>query len=286
MPADCGCVHRALRPLLRAGLCCALGLLGTPRAHGAVSDVINALRNGGCNAHTRLPPLAAETRLQAMAEHMAKGLALQQAAGEVNYQAAALSALHLTGHGRDTDLRPLLIQKYCGMLLDPRWQQMGSAGRGTEVWIVLARPHGIPDNPLATTQTVLMLVNQARAHARACGARSYAAAAPLRLNESLSKAAQLHAEDMARHGRMSHTGSDGSTPAQRLTRQGYRWKMVGENVAAGADSARSVMSGWLQSPGHCSNIMNPDFTEMGLAFAINHQDEFAVYWSQSFATPR
>jgi uncharacterized protein YkwD len=108
----------------------------------------------------------------------------------------------------------------------------------------------------------------------------------LHLNAVLNTAAQLHAEDMAKHRQMQHEGSDGSSPAQRVTRQGYRWKAVGENVAAGAGSAAEVVSGWLSSPGHCANIMNPTFTEMGVAFAVNQRDDYAVYWAQSFATPR
>ena len=46
------------------------------------------------------------------------------------------------------------------------------------------------------------------------------------------------------------------------------------------------MAGWLASPGHCSNIMNPDFTEMGAAYAIDKSSAAGSYWTQVFGTPR
>lgn len=78
---------------------------------------------------------------------------------------------------------------------------------------------------------------------------------------------------------MSHEGSDGSGLGQRVTREGYAWSAVGENVAHGHRSASHVMTDWLDSPGHCANIMHPAFTEFG-AGEVNH------YWTQVFARPR
>lgn len=78
---------------------------------------------------------------------------------------------------------------------------------------------------------------------------------------------------------MSHTGSDGSSPVQRIDREGYSWSALGENVAFGYRNVASVMAGWLASPGHCSNIMNPNFTQLGAA-------EVDYYWTQVFARPR
>ncbi len=98
----------------------------------------------------------------------------------------------------------------------------------------------------------------------------------------LDRVALAHAREMAVRRRMSHTGADGSTPGERATRAGYRWQAIGENVAYGQLTAGQVVAGWLESAHHCENIMDPDFTEMG----IGADDAGAVrYWSQLFGKP-
>lgn len=274
------------RALLYAGLYFVLSTLMIPAAHAELRDVVNELRNGGCVARSKLTPLKIDKRLQGVARQIAGGTTTQQATQAMAYPSMQLSTIHLSGYTRETEVRQLLHDKYCPLLMKPEWQHVGSEWHGNELWIVLAVPHALPTDKEAVTQQVLVLVNQARSASRRCGSQRYAATSPLRLNGVLIKAAQLHADDMARHERMQHAGSDGSSPAQRITRQGYRWKAVGENVAAGADNAAEVVAGWLTSPGHCANIMSPRFTEMGVAFAVNPRDDYAVYWAQSFATPR
>ncbi len=90
---------------------------------------------------------------------------------------------------------------------------------------------------------------------------------------------------MARHGYMDHTGRDGSTPQQRVSRAGYAWLETGENLASGVMDAGDVVQGWLHSPGHCENLMWPAYTEMGVAFAVNPRDEAGVYWALEFGRP-
>ncbi|HBZ05376.1 MAG TPA: CAP domain-containing protein, partial [Massilia sp.] len=101
-----------------------------------------------------------------------------------------------------------------------------------------------------------------------------------------AQAAREHSSDMAAHRRFSHRGSDDSEVAQRATRVGYRWRHIGENIAAGQTSAQEAVAGWLESPGHCANLMNPDFSEMGAGYAISRarMPGFA-YWTQVFAMP-
>lgn len=265
---------------------CLLATLGTSVAQGEIRDVVNELRAGGCDTRNKLPPLTSDARLQNVTKRVANGATALNAANDAAYPATQLSTIHLTGYTRDAEVRSLLAQRYCKLLLNPEWQQLGSDWRNGELWIVLAAPHALPSDAKAVAQQVLLLVNQARATSRRCGNERFAQTAPLNLNATLNKAAQLHAQDMAKQRQMQHEGSDGSTPAQRVTRLGYRWKTVGENVAAGLGSAEEVVTGWLNSPGHCANIMSPQFTEMGVAFAINKRDNYAVYWAQSFATPR
>lgn len=89
---------------------------------------------------------------------------------------------------------------------------------------------------------------------------------------------------MERGGFFSHIGSDGSDVGERLSRARYLWSRAGENLAYGTPSAYSeddIVAGWLASPGHCKNIMQPGFTEMG---AAKHSGAFD-YWVQVFATP-
>ncbi|MFC3572010.1 CAP domain-containing protein [Streptomyces yaanensis] len=111
--------------------------------------------------------------------------------------------------------------------------------------------------------------------------RSKAGCSPLTLNATLTKAAQAHSEDMAAHQNMSHTGSDGSSPGDRITRAGYNWSAYGENVAYGYATPEQVMAGWMSSPGHKANILNCGFKEIGVGLAQPNN-----YWTQDFGTAR
>jgi len=132
---------------------------------------------------------------------------------------------------------------------------------------------------------VLALANEARAKPRRCGSISYAAAAPLTANARLAQAALGYARDMARFGYMQHTGRDGSSPAERITRSGYHWREVGENLASGVMTPAEVVAGWLGSPEHCANLMHPVYREMGVAFAVNPGDARGIYWALELGTP-
>ncbi len=92
---------------------------------------------------------------------------------------------------------------------------------------------------------------------------------------------------MARNNYFSHSDRDGSNPAQRVERAGYRHRATGENIAAGGQmKAEDAVAGWIKSPGHCANLMNPAYSEMGVAFAVNPRSEMGVYWTQAFGAPR
>ncbi len=138
----------------------------------------------------------------------------------------------------------------------------------------------------ADKQRFLSLVNDARAQGRQCGAGFYAAVPPVSWNSSLENAAQRHSNDMAIRDFFSHTGSDGSTPADRVSNAGYRWRAVAENIAAGYTTPDSAVQTWLNSPGHCANIMGPDYRHLGVAKALNLSGRYRIYWTQLFAAPR
>ncbi len=122
-------------------------------------------------------------------------------------------------------------------------------------------------------------INAERARGAVCGGQRFGRAAPVRLEPRLTRAAALHSADMHRNGFMGHAGSDGSTVGVRVTRQGYEWSAVAENVAFGYRTPEAVMQGWMASPGHCAAIMGPTYSELGAA-------EDGNFWTLVFAEPR
>lgn len=142
----------------------------------------------------------------------------------------------------------------------------------------------------ANAQQMLEIINKARAEARTCGDKEYAAAPPLKWNDALARSAQHPAEDMAAHSFFSHDGQDGRNPYQRMQAEGYRYSFAAENIAHGQQSVQAVLASWLKSPGHCRNIMNRHMTEIGMAVAHNPETPAdtttpAIYWVQNFASP-
>jgi uncharacterized protein YkwD len=154
--------------------------------------------------------------------------------------------------------------------------------------VLLAAPAGALalTDPQRVARRVLALVNAARAVRRSCGAQTYPAVAPLAWSEQLATAARLHAVDMERHAFFDHTGSDGSDPITRVARAGYRPRAAGENLAFNQESAEEVVRGWLASPHHCANIMDPHFRELGLAYVISRRREQSIYWDLTLGARR
>ena len=97
--------------------------------------------------------------------------------------------------------------------------------------------------------------------------RAEAGRAALRYSDQLERIARLHAEDMARSGVFSHTGSDGSTLGDRAGGAGYGFCFIAENIAKGQRTREAVMASWGQSRGHRRNMLDRRATEMGLARA-------------------
>ena len=135
-------------------------------------------------------------------------------------------------------------------------------------------------------QRMLQLINDARSEARSCGDEDFIATTPLGWNSSLEVAAKTHSQDMADNDFFSHTGSDGSSAAERVNVAGYQWRTVGENIAAGRATAAETLSDWLDSPGHCRNIMNPAFQEVAVSCNENDNTVYKRYWTNVLAAPR
>jgi uncharacterized protein YkwD len=112
---------------------------------------------------------------------------------------------------------------------------------------------------------ILQEINKLRLSGCLCGSQYMPRASPLHWNENLTKSAIKHANDMFSHAHFDHVGTDGSTLDQRAVEAGYPWWTLGENIAYGYSTVEDVVKGWEESPGHCRNMMNPLFKEMGAA---------------------
>ena len=96
-------------------------------------------------------------------------------------------------------------------------------------------------------------------------------------------AAQGHSEDMAANNFMAHEGSDGNGPGFRANAAGYPSGFVGENVARGYRTADAVVDGWIDSDGHCNNLMNGQYNEIGIGYAVN-PNTGEPFWTQLFGS--
>ena len=101
----------------------------------------------------------------------------------------------------------------------------------------------------------------------------------LKLNAALTEAAKAHSRDLAKWDRISHYGSDGSNPWDRVKRTGYNAKIAAENVGTGQASITEVMKGWEDSPGHNKNLLLPDAEHMGIALVQDPKTEFKTFWT-------
>jgi len=140
-------------------------------------------------------------------------------------------------------------------------------------------------SPILATRA-LQLVNNVRARGTKCGSELFGPAPPVTLSTTLGAVAFGHADDMATNNYFEHEDLHGKNPSDRVRATGYQEKLVGENIAYGPKSVDEVVEGWLDSPGHCENIMDPRFVEMGLGYATSHDSKHALYWVQVLATPR
>ena len=257
-------------------------------SNAAVADLnydINAVRARGCQNKPGIQrSLLPSRNLNDVAREWSRGGRLRDALARSPYRATNSSSMHIAGAIDDRSLLRVLVDSYCEILVDPTFTEMGTYRRGKNVWLVVAAPFSAPtikDAP-AMQRDVLALVNKARAEPRRCGNKSFPAVPALTLSATLSRAALAHAQDMVAHDHFEHTGTNGSTPAQRATLAGYQWRNVAENIAAGPTTADVLVDGWLNSPGHCVNIMSAQYSEMGVAFAANEKSKAGIYWAQVF----
>lgn len=262
----------------------------TPAAgNPALLQAINVIRQQGCGTGpARARALREDPGLTRAAMMISGGAKLEDALQAVGYRRVRAVNITVGGITGTAALTPRVLTTSCATVMAPNLRDAGFHQRGNQTWVVLAEPFVVPqaaDSPQIEAR-ILTLVNAARAQPQRCGDDSFPAVPPLLRQSVLSEVAAGHAADMARHNYFSHTARDGSTVGVRATRAGYRWRSIGENIAAGQMTAELAVQAWLKSPGHCASIMAPDFKEMGAAFAVNPQSRAGVYWAQVFGTGR
>jgi uncharacterized protein YkwD len=314
-------MNRAFRSLVWALLACGMAFTAIP-SRADVLFAVRVLREGGCGGTLpAAPQLHHNPLLDRSAEEWAVGRTLTEAVDLSGYHGVSAAGLHV--RGPDGEMLQLLERSGCKTLASPGLHEIGIYRRGFDTWIVLATGHEVTADapaaapvpvspqpprapPLASAPTAtktpqselasplspilatraLQLVNKVRAKGARCGNELFGPAPPVTLSSTLAGVAFGHANDMATNNYFEHKDLKGKTPSDRVRATGYQEKLVGENIAYGPKSIDEVVQGWLDSPGHCENIMDPRFIEMGLGYATSHDSKRALYWVQVLATPR
>lgn len=278
---------------LATGLASTAALICTPvlaQDSDRLVEMINQYRKSPerCGDATPSPVSALAPDKVLARVRLSQGANLQKALKNAGYQAARAEAIVLSGPQNPSATMAALKDRHCRSILKQGYASIGVSHSGNTWRIVLAQPLLSQDlgEPFAAGRQVLVLVNSARKKPRTCGDRRFSPAPPLDWNDHLAKASLAHSRNMANQNYFSHEGQDGSQVDERARRAGYRWRNVGENIAAGQGSPQQVVDGWLSSPGHCANIMNGAFKEMGAAYAVNPRSDASIYWTQVFGTQR
>jgi uncharacterized protein YkwD len=295
--------------IIAASLC---AIIGAEAARADVLSAVQVLREGGCGGLVpAAKPLRHNALLDRIAQQWAAGASLSEAAERSGYRILSPTGLH--ARGPDASMLELLRRSECRAVTNPILREMGVYRRGPDFWLVLASDYLAPtvtrsaplpqrtapaapaampsrsaDSPTPLPASrALQLVNQVRARGTRCGARAFAPAPPMTLSGSLAGVALGHAADMAQYNYFEHQDLSGQSPADRVRAIGYKEKLVGENIAYGPESVEEVVQGWLDSPEHCENIMDPRFAEMGIASAAGRSGpRRGLYWVQLLAAPR
>jgi uncharacterized protein YkwD len=311
-----------VKPLSLRQLGCFLVLCGSLSASVSRADPVSAvqlLRVSGCGGiMPAIQPLHPDRQLNRAAVLWANGGAPLTAAAHSGYPAQAVVGLRL--RGPDDAILQSLRRARCRPVADQTLRDVGVYREGRETWVLMASaqagvapvpaaaeateaparafpyspPSAAPDVSRTTSRStsratstarVLQLVNEVRANGTSCGEKSFGPAPPLQMSGTLDSVASEHAVDMARHDYFEHVDLNGHTPADRVRATGYRERLVGENIAYGPTSADEVVQGWLHSTGHCENIMDPRFVEMGLAAVPGQGSRRGLYWDQLLTEP-
>ena len=299
-------LRRPILPWSLLLLIASVMLIGAARADAL--SAVQTLRAGGCGGLVPLaPPLRRSAALARTAAEWAHGTPLAVASAHQGYLETP-EGVHVISPA--ASLLEVLRRSECRALATQSLHDIGVYHRGEDYWLVLTGlaqtpaapaplPVPLPVRPAppppagAASQAAPMpaaraleLINEARARGARCGRRTYAPAPPVSLSRTLAGVALGHAADMAQHDYFEHEDLTGQSPADRVRASGYRESLVGENIAYGPRSVEEAVQGWLDSPDHCENIMDPRFVQMGIASAAGHSVRHGLYWVQLLAEPR
>jgi uncharacterized protein YkwD len=168
----------------------------------------------------------------------------------------------------------------------------GTAGSGGSDAVGGTGGGEVPDEPYcavtenwdpeyaALEDEIVVLVNQYRAEGATCGDEEMPPAGPLTMDPNLQCAARVHSKDMADRDFFDHDNPDGDGPSERMDEAGYDGRGWGENIAAGRSTAEQTMMQWMNSPGHCVNIMGENYTLIGVGYYPG--GEYGHLWTQTF----
>jgi uncharacterized protein YkwD len=174
-------------------------------------------------------------------------------------------------------------------LVDPDYQELGigiSEIRGTPLYDFLLAWR--ESESFARQTASLSDLAQARAAmlARVNAERSAAGRPPLVLDDRLNAAAQRHAEDMLLRSYYNHFSPEGTTPADRVRKNGYVPHITAENIARGPFTVDEVMDDWMLSREHRGNLLHPAFRHLGVGVAVGKNSVgYTVLWVQDFGAP-
>ncbi len=260
-----------------------------------VSDPLAETVNSG-RSRGGAPPVAVDPRLTAAAQGHAAAMAAQGHLGAEGADGVSVFQ-RVTGNGY-AYLRiaeqlvcgprtPAEFVDYClgdaqarQPFRDPALTAVGIAQSvdtrsGTTYWTALWASPFSAAGLTRTTAEVVALTNAERASA---------GLPPLADDRLLGVAAQAHSADMVARDFYAHTSPEGRQPWDRATAAGCEHRGIGENIACGQRSPAEVVRGWMNSPGHRANILDPGFTHIGVGFVGGGRA--GTYWTQLFGLSR
>lgn len=203
--------------------------------------------------------------------------------GAAGYRAQASRFYVSAGHPTPEDMIREMMSQDWGrdMILNPAYRHVAAGYAMSDTiyrhyWTVgFAAP--AVENLEALAAEVVRLTNVERAKH---------GVPPLVLSRELTKSARFHASFMAENDCFDHLCPNEPNLGKRARNAGYEWRAVAENIAAGQESAAEVVKGWMNSPGHRVNILNPAYTEIGIGYVLLDRDGGKVtmrhYWVQNF----
>lgn len=271
------------------------GAAGVPAAAApsAVPDPTDCLGLvNSARAEAGSPPVALDARLTAAARAHAEAMAAQRHLAvesrdgvSVHQRVVAAGYAYLTvgEHLVSGPRTPAEFVAHClgnepsrRILHGPAFvhaglAHVGGGSAGDVYWTAL---WAVPLTPAGLARTVTDVVDRTNRE------RARAGLPPLAVDSLLVTAAQAHSADMVARDFYSHTAPDGSRPWDRATAAGSACRTIGENIACGQRSAAEVVEGWMNSPGHRANILEPGFTHIGVGFAGGGRA--GTYWTQLF----